>query len=162
MANIKLNTIGVSDLDNASIKQDYLYKDIFLDLKPQYTYNAQLNKTEKLKDLDALYDVESIRNSVVNCFLTAPGDKILNPEFGVDLREYLFEPVDTYTTELIRTDIEDRLPDLEPRIQLEFVDVIANIDEQQYEITLQINIPSLDVYGLSLKGELNNNGYTLV
>jgi len=162
MANIKLKDIGTSDLDNHSLKQDYLYKDIMLDLSPQYTYNGQLNKSQQLRDMDALYDVEAIRNSVVNCFLTSPGDKILNPTFGIDLRRYLFDPVDTYNTELIREDILVDLPNMEPRIILENVIVEADEENQQYYIMLQINIPSLNVYGLSLKGELNNNGYTLV
>ena len=54
MANIKLKDIGTSDLDNHSLKQDYLYKDIMLDLSPQYTYNGQLNKSQQLRDMDAL------------------------------------------------------------------------------------------------------------
>jgi len=162
MANVKLKSIGVSDKDAQSIKKKYLYKDVLLDLKPEYSYNAQFNKQERLKDIDVLYDVEAVKNSIVNCFLTIPGQKILNPLFGMDLRSYVFEPVNNYTTELIRHDITDRLPKMEPRITIENVSVEANIDEQQYDIIMQINVPSLDVYGLSLEGKLNNNGYTLI
>jgi phage baseplate assembly protein W len=162
MANIKLKNIEVSDLDNASLTDSYLYKDVLFDLNPQYTYNAQINKKERLRDIDALFDEEAVRNSVVNCFLTSPGQKILNPEFGVDLRDYLFDPISQFTTEFIKMVIEDKLPLMEPRISLQNVSVIANEEEQQYDVTLEIDIPSLNVYGLSLKGKLNNNGYTLV
>ena len=76
--------------------------------------------------------------------MTAPGQKILNPTFGIDLRRFLFEPVDDYTSEIIEDDISRRLPRLEPRITVTNVSVIADPDAQEYQIFLQINIPSLD------------------
>ena len=103
-----------------------------------------------------------IKNSIVNCFLTAPGQKILNPTFGIDLRRFLFEPVDDYTSEIIEDDISRRLPLLEPRITVTNVSVIADPDAQEYQIFLQINIPSLDVEGLSIKSKLNTIGYTIL
>jgi hypothetical protein len=40
--------------------------------------------------------------------------------------------------------------------------VIADPDAQEYQIFLQINIPSLDVEGLSIKSKLNTIGYTIL
>jgi len=162
MALIKIDTVSVSKADNNAIKQNYLYKDLFLDIKNSYSYNAQLNRKEELKDVAGLYDIESIKNSIANALLTSPGEKILNPEFGIDLRRFLFEPVDVFTTQEIRADIEENLPNFEPRIELERVDVEALEDEQQYNIQLQINVPSLNVYGLSLRSVLNSNGYNFI
>jgi phage baseplate assembly protein W len=162
MALIKIDTVSVSKADDNAIKQNYLYKDLFLDLKNSYSYNAQLNRKEELKDVAGLYDIESIKNSIANALLTSPGEKILNPEFGIDLRRFLFEPVDVFTTQEIRADIEENLPNFEPRIELERVDVEALEDEQQYNIQLQINVPSLNVYGLSLRSVLNSNGYNFI
>ena len=162
MALIKIDTVSVSKADDNAIKQNYLYKDLFLDVKNSYSYNAQLNRKEELKDVAGLYDIESIKNSIANALLTSPGEKILNPEFGIDLRRFLFEPVDVFTTQEIRADIEENLPNFEPRIELERVDVEALEDEQQYNIQLQINVPSLNVYGLSLRSVLNSNGYNFI
>ena len=117
---------------------------------------------EELKDVQGLFDIESIQNSIANALLTSPGQKILNPEFGIDLRRFIFEPVSPFTQLEIQTDIEERLPGLEPRIELENVEVSANEDQQEYNITLQINVPSLNVYGLSLRSVLNSNGYNFV
>ena len=162
MALIKIDSVSVSKADDNAIKQNYLYKDLFLDLKNSYSYNAQLNRKEELKDVAGLYDIESIKNSIANALLTSPGEKILNPEFGIDLRRFLFEPVDVFTTQEIRADIEENLPNFEPRIELEKVDVEALEDQQQYNIQLQINVPSLNVYGLSLRSVLNSNGYNFI
>ena len=162
MALIKIDSVSVSKADDNAIKQDYLYKDLFLDIKNSYSYNAQLNRKEELKDVAGLYDIESIKNSIANALLTSPGEKILNPEFGIDLRRFIFEPVDIFTTQEIRADIEENLPNFEPRIELEKVDVQALEDQQQYNIQLQINVPSLNVYGLSLRSVLNSNGYNFI
>ena len=162
MALIKIDNVSVSKAESNAIKHNYLYKDLFLDIKNSYSYNAQLNRKEELKDIAGLYDIEAIKNSITNILLTSPGQKILNPEFGIDLRRYIFEPVDEFTEEDIQEDIEDNLPNFEPRIELEQVEVQALEEEQQYNIQLQINVPSLNVYGLSLRSVLNSNGYNFI
>lgn len=162
MANIKLTDVGVTKQEQIALSQQYLYKDLFLDLQNSYSYNNQLNRSVQLKDVQALFDINAISQSITNILLTTPGQKILNPEFGLDLRQYIFDPVDDFTTQEIQADIEEKLPQQEPRIELESVEVTADIDEQQYNITLQINVPSLNVYGLSLRSVLNSNGYAIV
>ena len=162
MALIKIDSVSVSKADDNAIKQNYLYKDLFLDIRNSYSYNSQLNRKEELKDIAGSYDIEAIKNSIANALLTSPGEKILSPEFGIDLRRFIFEPVDEFTEEDIKEDIESNLPRFEPRIELENVEVQGLEDEQQYNIQLQINVPSLNVYGLSLRSVLNSNGYNFI
>ena len=159
MALIKISDVSVDSADNAALAQGYLYKDLFLDLQTSVYYNEEFNKNSILKDVQGLFDIPSIKNSIANIFLTSPGQKILNPTFGIDLRRYLFEPVSEFTGYQIKADITDNLPDQEPRIQLENTAVIPDRDRQEYYITLQINVPALNAYGLSLKSLLNSNGY---
>tara|TARA_R100001129_G_scaffold179841_1_gene157183 strand:- start:9346 stop:9834 length:489 start_codon:yes stop_codon:yes gene_type:complete len=159
MALIKLTDTSVDNLDNASLEQGYLYKDLFLDITPSVYYNGQLNKKVILRDVQASFDEQAIKNSITNIFLTAPGQKILSPEFGLDLRRYLFEQVNDFNAFQIQDDIQNKLPDQEPRVQLEGVSVRPIPDQHEYYITLQINVPSLNIYGLSLQSLLNNNGY---
>jgi phage baseplate assembly protein W len=158
---IKIKSLEAPPVSKNALENGFLYKDLSLDLSPSYSYNSQLNRNEVLKDVQAIFDVESVKNSVVNALLTSPGEKILNPTYGVDLRQYLFEPIDDFTTELIKDDIEIKLPTMEPRIVLKSVNVIADEDNNQYNIELQIDVPSLDVYGLSIKSELASTGYVI-
>tara|TARA_Y100001972_G_scaffold17508_1_gene19491 strand:+ start:2292 stop:2780 length:489 start_codon:yes stop_codon:yes gene_type:complete len=162
MALIKIDSVSVTEAEEAALKQQYLYKDLFLDITNRVSFNRQLNRKEELKDVQGLFDIESIQNSIANALLTSPGQKILNPEFGIDLRRFIFEPVSPFTQLEIEADINESLPLFEPRIELENVEVIANEDLQEYRITLQINVPSLNVYGLSLRSVLNSNGYNFV
>ena len=100
MALIKLTDIAVDSLDNASLEQGYLYKDIFLDITPSVYYNSQLNKEVTLRDIQGSFDEQAIKNSITNIFLTSPGQKILSPEFGLDLRRSLFESVNDFNSSI--------------------------------------------------------------
>jgi len=159
MALIKITDISVDQAENAALEQGYLYKDLFLDLENKVSYVPQLNKLTTLRDVQGLFDINSIKNSIKNILLTSPGDKILNPTFGIDLRRYIFEPITTFTSYQIKSDIINKLPDMEPRITVDLVTVIPVPDRQEYYITLLIDVPSLNIYGLSLKSLLNNAGY---
>lgn len=159
---IKIKSLQPSSLDLKSLKQDYLYKDLSLDLENQVYLNSQLNRKEYLKDIQAFYDVNAVKNSIRNAFLTSPGEKILNPTYGVDLRRYIFEPINDFTSESIREDIESKLPRMEPRISIQNLQVIPDEDNNTYYINMQINVPTLDIYGLSIKSELNSTGYTVL
>ena len=159
MALIKISDVSVDNADNAALDSGYRYKDLFLDLETSVYYNQQYNKDSILKDVQGLFDISSIKNSIANIFLTSPGQKILNPTFGIDLRRYVFEPITTFTSYQIKSDILNNLPDMEPRITLDLVTVIPIPDRQEYYITLLIDVPSLNIYGLSLKSLLNTAGY---
>ena len=159
---IKMPDLSVDKLENASLQNEYLYKDLHLDLELAVYYNRQLNKGQQLKDVQGLFDLESVKNSITNAFLTAPGQKILNPEFGIDLRRHVFEQVSVFEEDWIRDDIERSLPGQEPRIQVQNVEVVARPDENRFDIFLKINVPSLNAYGITLEGRLNKEGYYIV
>lgn len=159
---IKIKSLETDELTKESLNDGYLYKDLTLDLTPSYSYNNKLNKKDFLKDVQASYDAEAIKNSITNIFLTSPGDKLLNPTFGIDLKRFLFEPVDDFISEIIRDDIETKLPLMEPRVVVDEVKVDPDEDENQYNISLRIDVPTLSLYGLTIKSRLNSTGYTIL
>ena len=154
MALIKITDVSVTKSENSALEQGYLYKDLLLDIEPAVYYNKQLNKSVILKDIQGSYDMDAIKNSIKNIFLTSPGQK-----FGINLRRFIFEPATNFTAYRIKADILNNLPNMEPRVELQEVTVIPIPDEHEFYITLQINVPSLNAYGISLKSLLNSNGY---
>lgn len=159
---IKLNVVKPTTEVEKALESGYLYKDIEFDLNLAYTDNPELYKTDEKKDLAPLYDVKAVITAVKNILTTSPGEKILNPTFGVDLRDYLFEPVSETGGYFLGRDLFDGLSLQETRIKINTIRIKVNEDEQQYDINLDISIPSLNVNNLSLKGVLNNDGYTFV
>ncbi len=67
---------------------------------------------------------ENIRESVRIILLTEPGERILHPEFGSKLRQFLFETIDSRTQEMIKREVRHSLQLWERRI----VDIEVNAD----------------------------------
>lgn len=159
---IKITSLSPGKLAEKSLKKDFLYKDLFLDLNSEVSFNSQLNKKEYQKDVAALFDIEAVKNSISTAFLTAPGDKILSPTYGLDLRQFLFEPIDDFLIDIIEDLITTGLPKMEPRVEITSIEVSGDPDNNTVIINMQINVPTLDVYGLSIKSQLNSVGYSIV
>ena len=65
------------------IGEEYLYKDLMLDLTIDYTRSTQLLKNQEVKDVKAIFEYDAVARSLRNAFETLPGQKILNPLFGL-------------------------------------------------------------------------------
>lgn len=162
MSNIVLRNLEKTPAVQEIERKGYLYKDLAFDLNPSFTFSGELFKEDDQVDLQPLYDQKAVVKSLNNILTTSPGEKLLNPTFGIDLRDYLFDPVSETRAFFIGNHIYTNLPFQEPRITITQLEVIAAIDDQQYDITISIDIPSLNVAGVSLRGVLNTDGYTFV
>ena len=49
---------------------------------------------------------------------TNPGERVMRPDFGAGLEDFLFEPIAAGTLERIRRRVEEALVDFEPRIDV--------------------------------------------
>lgn len=65
---------------------------------------------------------ELIRASLLTILGTEKGERLFDPEFGVRVRSYLFEPQSDTLFELVRTDVMGALGAYEPRIAVVAVD----------------------------------------
>jgi phage baseplate assembly protein W len=139
--------------------QPFTYSDLHLDLEYEYLLNNELHKIPEIKDIKVDYDLAAIKNSIINIFLTIPGQKILNPFFGLNLIQYVFEPCDEYTAQLIGQRIQAGITTFEPRVILTKIQVISQPSSQSYQITLVINIPTLNTSGLQIVGTLSQSGF---
>lgn len=135
------------------------YKDLRLDLAVDYTQNKQLLKTREIKDIQISGDLDAIKNSLFNLFTTIPGQKILNPLYGLNLTQYLFTPVSPSQGRIIGESILQGIQTFEPRVTVENIDVRADTDQNQYNIFLLLNVPALNIQGVGLRGVLSDSGY---
>jgi phage baseplate assembly protein W len=80
---------------------------------------------------------EDIREAIMIILGTAPGERVMRPEFGCGIHRYVFAPNNTRTASLVRFDVEEALNRWEPRIELETVTVQPDPAEPA---TLRISI----------------------
>lgn len=82
---------------------------------------------------------EDVRQAILIILQTNPGERVMRPNFGAGLRDFLFEPVDATTMASLQTRVQESLIDWEPRIDLQSVVVTAS----QQANTLDIEIDYL-------------------
>jgi len=80
---------------------------------------------------------QSVREVIWNILLTRPGERLMRPEFGAGLRDYLHRPNNQTTRKLIADVVQAAIRRWEPRIHLDEVNVSASPDKLN-EITLSI------------------------
>lgn len=156
MASIKIQSVAQPVVAVST----YTYEDLKLDLQFDYTINNELLRRKEIKDLKVDYDYACIRNSIYNMFTTIPGQKILNPVFGLNLMQYIFEEVNETTAQDIGNTIFNNVTIFEPRISGLTVEVIADPDNAQYIINLRFLVPTLNNNSsIQLVGTLSNSGF---
>lgn len=81
-------------------------------------------------------NVDSVKMSLRNLLFTNKYERRKNPEFGTNLRRFLFEPFGINTEREIKTEIEYAVDRFEPRVRIE--DVFVNSDEDANAIAIRI------------------------
>lgn len=69
--------------------------------------------------------VNQIKSDVLQLLLTNPGERVLLPDFGTDLRSLIFEPNDDVLAELARERIITAIRTWEPRITVQQIEVLS-------------------------------------
>lgn len=69
---------------------------------------------------------------------TAPGERVMRPEFGCGIQRYAFATIDTTTLTMVETDVRDALTRWEPRIDV--LDVTAELtDPATGKLTVEVD-----------------------
>lgn len=110
----------------------------------------------KLKPPYSLTDIELVKRDLLNEFNTRKGERVMLPEFGTRIFEFLFDPLD----EITRTDIKDDVGaviERDPRVRLADMRIIEtdNVIEIQIELFF---LPSETVDTLLLEFNKENTG----
>ena len=111
------------------------YKDISMSFE-----NNPLND-----DLVSLSDSSAIARSIRNIVFTSPGEKFFNPDFGSRITESLFENVDEVSALAIEDEIKSSIINFEPRVNLSFVNVKPNPDDNEMNVTIEYEITGIDI-----------------
>lgn len=84
-------------------------------------------------DADGAVDTASgstdIEQSIRIVLGTAPGERVMRPDFGCGIHSFAFATIDGTTLALVETRVEEALERWEPRIEVLAVDAVADMDE---------------------------------
>ena len=145
---------GIRKKDNSK------YRDIALDLQPDDAPRGKSLHGSAIKhDIKVSYDEGAIMNSLRNLFTTTPGQKILNPSYGINLTRWLFEPCSEFTAREIAEVMVAGIENNEPRVSIKTIQVVANKESHEYIIKLVLTIPSLSIIEKTYDAILNQPGF---
>jgi phage baseplate assembly protein W len=117
-------TIRVNPLD--------LQKNIVIGVSLPFNAPGVFNKTYSTKD--------QIKSNLINLLLTDKGERIMNPEFGADIRRSLFENITDSNIELLKFKISDAINIFIPEIILGNIDVTPDFDYNTLNITINYRL----------------------
>ena len=106
--------------------------------------NITFKKHPVTDDVVVSRDASAIKQAIVNLLLTNKGERLMNPNYGSDIRRYLFEPLDYGTANQIKGNIRDTIERFEPRITVVRLQASPNYDDNGFDITMTYSIRGTD------------------
>lgn len=86
---------------------------------------------------------EDIREAILIILSTAKGERVMHPDFGCGIHDYVYEAVNTTTVGLIESSVRDALTKWEPRIDPTGVTVTTDhIAEGKLDISIDYTVRS--------------------
>ena len=112
---------------NNSKRSNRIYKDL----------NMSFTKNPATKDVARLFDVQAIKRAVKNIILTNKYERPFNPDFGCNLRGFLFENITEPLLVIIKDRVAMAIEKYEPRVSVE--DVVVKNDIDKNGINIQVS-----------------------
>lgn len=126
MANLVLK---ITRDEKKAVESTYVYKDI----------DAFSDKYAVAK-IDMLTDVEAVKAAVRNIFTWNVGEEILYPQFGNNLRKFLYRPLDETSRGELSQEVKRCIEENERRIVVDSLGIDDSEDDEQHStIHLRLN-----------------------
>jgi phage baseplate assembly protein W len=93
-------------------------------------------------DLGTKKEINSVKQSVLNIIKTNHGEKVFQPLFGANLRQYLFENMTDIVAHAIFDSIKDAILNFEPRVKVLNIKIKDLADQNRIKITLEAQMIS--------------------
>jgi uncharacterized protein len=83
---------------------------------------------------------DQIKSNLINLLLTSKGERVMNPAFGCDIKNQLFQNITTALEQNIIDSIVESVNMFLPEVQLVNIEIIPNTDLNQISITIDYKI----------------------
>lgn len=150
---VQINPTNVETI----VSKNNRFIDLKMDLQllktgnPRYFDQKIVNGT----DIDIAINEDAVREYLINLLSCSPGDLYLNPDFGINLKNYIFEPVSEATAQSIGNTIYQSINNITDNIfispnnqndnyRLEKVYITVNRDNNAFDLEILFYIRPLD------------------
>jgi len=110
------------------------YKKSYKDLSFDFTANPQTG------DVATVKDAVSVKRGIKNILLTAPFERLFQPEVGSGIKNILFEPMTPLTEQRLSDACADAIEAWEKRASVINITVISEEEYNRYRVAIKFNI----------------------
>ena len=110
------------------------YKKSYKDLSFDFTANPQTG------DVATVKDAVSVKRGIKNILLTAPFERLFQPEVGSGIKNLLFEPMTPLTEQRLSDACADAIDAWEKRASVIDIAVISEEDYNRYRVAIKFSI----------------------
>jgi len=131
----------------------FLQRQIFPnDLRPRVAIGFDLPINGEAVFTPNYQTKDAIKNNLINYFLTNPGERPGNPEFGAGLRRYIFTQMVDGNMDYIREDMQEKIATNFPNVALSSIEVFQDPDTSRIRVDIKYGIVNT---GINDELELN-------
>ena len=110
------------------------YKKSYKDLSFDFTANPQTG------DVATVKDAVSVKRGIKNILLTAPFERLFQPEVGSGIKNLLFEQMTPLTEQRLSDACRDAIDAWEKRASVINIAVISEEEYNRYRVAIKFNI----------------------
>lgn len=97
------------------------------------------------KDIGSVSNEESIKQSIRNILLTAPGEKLFQPKFGSRIYQMLFEQLDAFLIDSLQVEILNTIRNYEKRVTVTNLVCRPDYDNNAISVLLEYKIVGIPI-----------------
>lgn len=122
------------------------------DLKPQVAIGVDIPFNGNAVFTPNYQTKNAIKNNLINFFLTNPGERIGNPNFGGGIRSFIFNQLKEDNLDFLKEDIQSKLNNYFPNINVISIEMVSNTENNTLKILLYY-----DIVGTNIQDNLELN-----
>src|SRR5690348_8037099 len=102
-----------------------------------WTFPVRLDAARRIRLAGGAEELDGAINMILS---TAPGERVMRPDFGCAMWEQVFAPVNPNTLGLIEQSVREALARWEPRISLDSVAAVPDEDNAVVRIQIEYHV----------------------
>lgn len=116
-----------------------------VDLNPNVAVGVNLPLNGSAVFISNYTTAQSIKSNLINFFLTEPGERPLNPNFGGGLRTFIFEQIADDNLYKIENRIETQLKSFFPGLNVVSLNILRNDDTNTLTVQLKYTVQNTNI-----------------
>lgn len=124
-----MNRIVKLGPNNSQVQPQSDSTEVYTDISLDSVYQRNAYKKDYLPKVSKSINLKAVQNSIDNIFSFIPGERVLDPEFGSELKFHLYEGINEANMEKIAAEVNEQLDKYDKRVVIDKLQNITTIND---------------------------------